>query len=184
MILVDTNVLSELSRSAPHPAVMSWVSTLPRGTMAIPFSAIVEIQRGISELTMTAPQKAMKYREWLEEVLASDVTFLPMRVEEARILGMMHATPQLRDLWVPAASTTKPKLQQDLAIAATAIANQLPVATRNMRDFARINMYFPLPALLNPFEIDGTAIGCRELYYPKKTEFLEPEQQQATRCLN
>ena len=184
MILVDTNVLSELSRSKPHPSVMAWASTRPRASLAIPFSAIVEIQKGISELMLTDLQRAMKYQKWLEEVLASDMTFLPMGIEEAKILGVMHATPQLRDLWVPTAITAKPKMQQDLAIAATAIARQLPVATRNMRDFTRINKYFPLPALLNPFETDWLAIEERELAYAFSTNPLEPEPPKATSSLN
>jgi predicted nucleic acid-binding protein len=33
VIVLDTNVISELMRSAPHPAVVAWVAAQPRGTL-------------------------------------------------------------------------------------------------------------------------------------------------------
>ena len=36
MILLDTNVVSELMKSAPEPAVMVWINTLPGSTCSFP----------------------------------------------------------------------------------------------------------------------------------------------------
>ena len=33
MIVVDTNVISELMRGEPHPAVLSWVAAQPRALL-------------------------------------------------------------------------------------------------------------------------------------------------------
>jgi toxin FitB len=33
MILLDTNVVSELMKSAPEPAVMVWINALPGATL-------------------------------------------------------------------------------------------------------------------------------------------------------
>ncbi len=35
MILLDTNVVSELMKSAPDPAVMGWINAIPGATVFI-----------------------------------------------------------------------------------------------------------------------------------------------------
>lgn len=155
MYVIDTNIASEFSRARPHLGLLAWLDTIPKGSLALPFSVVVEIQRGISELALRKPGKAVDLQRWLQALLLSDARFLPMDVGTARILGVMSAEPMLRDLWVPDGNSKKPKLRQDLAIAATSIAYGLPVATRNEKDFLRIHEFFPLPGIVNPFRSRG-----------------------------
>lgn len=153
MYVLDTNVVSEFARQRPDAALLGWLDTLPHGSIAIPFSVVMEIQRGITELVAAEPSKASRLQKWLDGILGSDITFLPMDVATARLLGAMSAERSLRDLWVPDRTASRPKMKQDLSIAATAISYRLPLATRNIADFLRIDAIYPLPGLFNPFAV-------------------------------
>jgi toxin FitB len=61
----------------------------------------------------------------------------------------MMQVPCLRDLWISRPRLSRPP-GQDLAIAALAIENQLPIATNDCGDFLKINEHFPLPGVFTP----------------------------------
>jgi predicted nucleic acid-binding protein len=48
MILLDTNVVSELMKSAPAPAVMGWINALPAVTVFLSAVTQAEILYGIA----------------------------------------------------------------------------------------------------------------------------------------
>lgn len=150
MFLLDTNVLSELSREKPNPRVVTWIESAPEGSLAMSFSAVIEIQRGIANVEGRKPSKAEELRRWLEDLLDSDITFLPMDAETARLYAVMTMVPALRSFWVPDAGAKNPKLGQDLAIAATAICHDAVIVSLDVGDFARINRYFALPGVVDP----------------------------------
>ena len=50
MIVVDTNVISELMRGDPHPAVLAWVATQPRALLYTTHINQAEILYGIAAL--------------------------------------------------------------------------------------------------------------------------------------
>ena len=50
MIVVDTNVISELMRGEPHPAVLSWVAAQPRSLLYTTYVSQAEILYGIAAL--------------------------------------------------------------------------------------------------------------------------------------
>ncbi len=50
MIVVDTNVISELMRGDPHPAVLSWVAAQPRSLLYTTYVSQAEILYGIAAL--------------------------------------------------------------------------------------------------------------------------------------
>ena len=50
MIILDTNVLSELMRSQPHPGVVAWVAAQPRATLYTTSVNKAEILYGIAAL--------------------------------------------------------------------------------------------------------------------------------------
>ncbi|MEO3998887.1 PIN domain-containing protein [Mesorhizobium sp. CAU 1732] len=149
MYVLDTNVLSELARKRPNPTVVDWVASEPTA-MSIPFGAVIEIERGIVNLASRDISGAHLFSEWLGSLLASDIVFLPMDSDTARLYGRMTMVPALRDLWFPSTPPKKLKLGQDLSIAAVAIITGAPIATMNIKDFLRIDRYFPLPGLYNP----------------------------------
>jgi toxin FitB len=50
VIVVDTNVISELMRGEPHPAVLSWVAAQPRSLLYTTYVSQAEILYGIAAL--------------------------------------------------------------------------------------------------------------------------------------
>jgi predicted nucleic acid-binding protein len=50
MLLLDTNVVSELMRPRPNPRVLDWVAAQPLSEMAISTITVMEIRFGIALL--------------------------------------------------------------------------------------------------------------------------------------
>ena len=130
MTLVDTNVLSELARRAPHPAVMRWAATVD---LPIEVSAVTleEIHFGLSW------RPNPEVRAWFERFLADSCAVLPVSEQIARRAGDLRG--HLR-------ASGHQRTQADMLIAATAQVHQLTLATRNLRDFAGCGI-----ALVDPF---------------------------------
>jgi toxin FitB len=149
MFLLDTNIVSELSRKRPHQELLEWITHIG-DPLAISFSAVVEIQRGIENVSTHAPEKAHRLCAWLTDVLESDILFLPMDAETARIYAVMTMVPSLECLWAPDPQSKRPRPSQDLAIAATALRYGAVVATANPRDFVRVHQVFSLPGIFDP----------------------------------
>jgi toxin FitB len=66
VIVVDTNVISELMRGDPHPAVLSWMAARPRSLLYTTYISQAEILHGIAALpegrrrtALTAAAEAM-----------------------------------------------------------------------------------------------------------------------------
>ena len=59
MIVVDTNVISELMRGEPHPAVLSWVAAQPRALLYATYVSQAEILYGIAALPEGRRRKAL-----------------------------------------------------------------------------------------------------------------------------
>src|SRR3954454_25111839 len=49
-VILDTNVVSELMRTEPHPAVLSWVGSQPRGALYTTSVTQAEVLYGIALL--------------------------------------------------------------------------------------------------------------------------------------
>lgn len=120
MILVDTNVWSELTKRQPVARVIAW---LARHDARLHLSVIViaEIRRGYE----TPKGQAMRptLEPWLAELQATYRT-------EAFDARDAHVYGQL------AARRTVGSKVLDLQLAAQGIARLCPVATRNVADFA------------------------------------------------
>ena len=77
MYLFDTNVVSELRRPRPHPAVLDWISSVPVDQLFLSAVTVGEIQAGIEITREQDPAKAEELEIWLGQVLAS-YAILPM----------------------------------------------------------------------------------------------------------
>jgi predicted nucleic acid-binding protein len=131
MYLLDTNIVSELRKLKPHGGVITWLESIPDSDIAISAVTIGEIQAGI-ELTREQDQvKANAIEDWLNQVCML-FNVLPMNAQTFGVWGqIMHRQ-----------SNT---VNEDAMIAATAIAHQLTVVTRNEKDFKRfkVNVFNP-----------------------------------------
>ena len=130
-MLVDTNVLSELARRMPHPAVAAWAAAVPL-PVSVSVVTLEEIHFGL------AWKPNAEVRAWFDKFLASSCTVLPVTDAIARRAGDLRG--QLR-------ATGRQRTQADMLVAATAQANLLTLATRNVRDFEGCGI-----TVVNPFE--------------------------------
>ncbi|ESW95122.1 recombinase [Mesorhizobium sp. LSJC268A00] len=125
-LLLDTNVLSEVTRPAPDARVLGWLDELDEDRSFISVVSIAEIWRGVS--LMDEGRK----REALAEWLARD---LPQRFEQ-RVLPVDDAVALAwGDLMGLAKRRGRGLSSMDGLIAATAIAHELTLATCNTKDF-------------------------------------------------
>lgn len=139
MILLDTNVVSELMRAAPARAVVDWLDAQPAETVWISAITIAEIRLGLARLP------AGKRREALT-VLADamiDEDFAAACLPFDRAAAGHYATIVADRL-----KRGRPISVEDAQIAAIARAADLTLATRNLEDFAAIDGL----ALANPWQ--------------------------------
>jgi len=129
-MLVDTNVLSELARPSPDPEVLRWARgvSLP---LSISVVTLEEVSYGL------AWQPNPEIRAWFETFLAESCAILPVTAVIARRAGDLRGTFR---------GDGQQRTQADMLIAATAQVHQLPLATRNERDFDGCGI-----AVVNPF---------------------------------
>lgn len=138
MIVLDTNVLSELMRPQPNPTVVAWVAAQPRATLYTTVLNQAEILYGI------AIQADGKRRAGL--AAAADAIF----IEEfaGRVLSFTPAAAvRYAEIVATRRQAGKPIDAFDALIAATALAAGAGIATRDVRGFEGCD----LPTLVNPF---------------------------------
>jgi len=130
-MLVDTNVLSELARRTPHPAVATWAAavSLPVAVSAV---TLEEIHFGL------AWKPNAEVRAWFDVFLGTSCTVFPVTDMIAKRAGDLRG--QLR-------ADGRQRTQADMLVAATAQAHQLTLATRNVRDFEGCGI-----TVVNPFD--------------------------------
>jgi len=132
-MLVDTNVLSELARRAPHPAVLDWLGNhQPRIHLSV--VTLEELVFGVARATGTAKSRLTK---WLAALLAAHPPILEVTTAIARASGELRATRE---------TNGRPVAMADMLIAATALVHGLTLVTRNVRDFEGCGV-----RLLDPF---------------------------------
>lgn len=129
MILLDTNVLSELMRPQPNPVVVAWVDA---HSSVARLSAITqaEISLGLALLPDGKRRDALAAvaRQMFEEDFAGRC--LPFDARAAECFARLVAVRR---------RIGRPITTQDAQIAAIALANGTPLATRNIGDFEEIS---------------------------------------------
>ena len=132
MYLLDTNVVSELRRSNPHPAVVNWIGKVASEKLHISAVTVGEIQSGIEITRENDAVKAREIEEWLD-LMISIYRVLP--VDSAAFREWARLMHRQSDTFI-----------QDALIAAVAVVNELTVVTRNVRG----NEHLGVP-VLDPF---------------------------------
>jgi predicted nucleic acid-binding protein len=125
-LLLDTNVLSEVTRPRPDEGVLRWLHGLDEDRTLISIISIAEIRRGVA--LMDAGRK----RDALDEWLTHD---LPQRFENRMLPVEAPIALAWGDLMALAKRSGRGLTSMDGLIAATAVAYQLTLATRNTKDF-------------------------------------------------
>ncbi|RZI64509.1 MAG: type II toxin-antitoxin system VapC family toxin [Variovorax sp.] len=122
--LIDANVLSELRRKVPDANVVAWFAKRPPVTLYLSVLTLGEIRKGIEGATDTARRQALT--DWLE-------TDLPLFFT-GRVLDVDAAVADRWGRLVAGAGRPLPAI--DSLLAATALAHDLVLVTRNTKDFA------------------------------------------------
>jgi toxin FitB len=137
-LLLDTNVLSEVRQPAPDLKVLGWLDAVDEDRVFISVASIAELRRGI------ALMDDGRRRDALVAWLAND---LPARFAE-RILPIDRVVAECwGDLMAQSRRSGVALSVMDGLFAATALAKDLTLVTRNVKDFAS----FGVP-LLNPWD--------------------------------
>jgi predicted nucleic acid-binding protein len=153
MFVLDTNIVSNLRKKRPHPAVKQWIMETGWENLTMTVASVTEIQRGIERVRVPDPALARALETWLDGMLAvGEPMMLEMDVRAARLLARMYETPGLRHFVITDPNAREQATGADLSIAAIAIATGGVVASANTRHFRQINDHFPLPGLFNPFD--------------------------------
>ena len=127
MVLLDTNVVSELMRAAPSAEVLVWMDELPTRELFVTAITEAEIRTGVAILPAGARRRGLAdaAERTLADLFAGRV--LPFDSSAARA----HA-----DITAVSRAAGRPISQSDCQIAAIAHSRGMVVATRNVRDFA------------------------------------------------
>ena len=125
-ILLDTNVVSELIRKAPDPAVTSWVSDHPLYDLF--FSAVSEAELRFGAAILPPGRRRDTLFLEIDAMLrdAFEDRVLPFDSDAARAYGNIAAVRR---------SAGRSVAPADCQIAAIAASRDMAVATRNVRDF-------------------------------------------------
>lgn len=139
MIVLDTNIISELWRIEPNPNVLTWVDAQTIETLYLSAITVAKLRYGV--LSMPEGKRRTVYLERLEEEVLPAFT--------ARILPFdLNASLIYADLMTQARSNGKAISKADGYIAAITKARGFLIATRDVAPFqaARLNT-------INPWEL-------------------------------
>ena len=127
MILLDTNVVSELMRKSPDPGVEAWVASHP--VVDLYFSAVGEAELRYGAAVMPVGQR--------RDTLVTDIESMLGAAFDGRILPFdSGAALAYAEVASARRAIGRPVPIADCQIAAIARSRGMVMATRNVRDFA------------------------------------------------
>jgi predicted nucleic acid-binding protein len=137
MIVIDTNVVSEAMRPAPHPAARAWLNDQAAETLYLSTVTVAELLFGIAALP------AGKRKDRLEQALVGLMglfrdRILPFDIDAARRYAGLAVTAKLAGRGLPL---------PDGYIAAIAASRGFIVASRDTGPYAAAGV-----SVINPWE--------------------------------
>ena len=138
MIVLDTNVLSEVMKPAPSPQVLRWMASHPALTLFTTAITQAEILYGVELLSKGKRRAALQAA--VDAMFTQDFSgrVLPFDSDAARMFPRIVATRR---------ASGRPIAQFDAQIAAVARSRGAELATRNTGDFEHCGV-----TLLNPWD--------------------------------
>jgi toxin FitB len=133
--LIDTNVLSETLRPAPNAQVMAWLDGVEPEKCFVSVLTLGELRKGVLKLGVSRQRERLSH--WLDDTLAQ---WFGERVITIDQVVCTHWAELL-------AAAGRPLPAIDSLLAASAVAHELVIATRNVRDFE-----MPGVKVVNPWD--------------------------------
>jgi len=131
--LLDTNVVSEPGKSRPDPTVTRWLQAVPTNNIRISVLVIGQIRCGVESVRRRDPSAGDRLDSWFDTLLHDfRDQLVPVSTEIADLWGRLILPDRLPEV--------------DGLLAATALAHNWTIVTRNVKDFERTGV-----RLLNPF---------------------------------
>jgi len=127
MIVLDTNVVSELMLPHPAASVVRWIGPIPAGELVITAVTRAEIQFGVENL----PEGARKNR--ISEVANA---ILDREYHDRTLPFDMDSADEFAVIYARRRRLGRPIDKFDAQIAAIAVTHGASLATRNVADFA------------------------------------------------
>ncbi|WP_178130675.1 PIN domain-containing protein [Reyranella sp. CPCC 100927] len=135
--LLDTNIISNFTRPAPSPSLITWMAEQVDDDLCIASLTVAEIRRGILE--KPKGKRRDQLDAWFSGPQGPQTLFagrvLPFDEKAALVWGALMADGTAKG---------RPRSGLDMIIAAIAQANDCVVVTDNERDFADIAFINPL----------------------------------------
>jgi predicted nucleic acid-binding protein len=137
LIVLDTNVVSEIMRARPEPAVLAWLDGQASGELWLSSIVAAELMFGVARLADGARKRqlAQAVQATLEEDFAGRV--LPFDLAAASVYADLCAKRERAGL---------PVAMADAQIAATCLAHDATLATRNHAHFEGLGL-----AMIDPW---------------------------------
>ena len=129
MILLDTNVISELSKPAPNPAVVAWLDANEWRDFYTSALTVAELKTGLAMLP--EGRRKVELTTLVDELLDRFGRY-PVSFE-----GL--ASDDYARIMVARGAAGKPIGEFDALIAATALCRGFTIATLNVKDFEGID---------------------------------------------
>jgi predicted nucleic acid-binding protein len=140
MMLLDTNVLSELRRKRPDERVLAFIRRTPYEQLFTSVIVMAEIRAGIER--SQDPGVQVDLERWLAN------TVRPMFT--GRVLGVSEDTlVRWRLMVANGRKIGRTYTEPDLLLAATALEHRFKFVTRNVKDFAGLDL-----PIINPWEFE------------------------------
>lgn len=138
MIILDTNIVSEMMKPVPSKAVLNWVDQREAIQLFITTITIAEIAYGLHALPDGHRRKSLEEAFNRAIMDAFRHRILPFEEASAHIYGKIMGDRK---------KLGRPFSVPDGQIAAIALSQGFSLATRNVRDFSNCDI-----DLMNPFE--------------------------------
>ena len=139
MILLDTNVVSELLRPKPDNNVLAWFEV--NAALPMYVSSITEAELWLGVYSLPEGKRRSIYEDDISEILKNDFAGQVLQFDSKAALAYGKLFGKRKTMG-------RPISREDCQIAALALVHRYSLATRNINDFEHSNI-----TLINPWEI-------------------------------
>ena len=139
MIILDTNIVSELMREQPSPSVTEWIQSFDPNQFTITAITVAEIMRGLAHIPEGKRRRKLEqsFYGFIHDAFSSKI--LAFDEQAALLYGDISAAREKKGLSVDPV---------DLMITAIAKYHNATIATRNVKDFEACGV-----KLINPWNL-------------------------------